>query len=279
MAVYNAQRFVAQAVESVRSQSLGDFEFIIIDGGSTDQSVEIVKAFAEMDSRIVLESRNNTGVSLAVNEGLALARGRYIARMDADDVCRPMRFERQLAFLERYPLCAAVGSYAEYMDVDGWPIYVVRRPTEHAGIDGLHLRGIGGAILNPTTMLRTDALRQVGGYRSAFEVGEDLDLFLRLAEVGRLANLPEVLLNYRFNIGSASFRRMKLEFGSVRRAVVEARVRRGLPTTCDLPKARRYSRLRYEGSIIYHGARAGHVDTSAKHLLALIRWCIRAGRA
>ena len=211
MPVYNAQRFVAQAVESVLSQSFCDFEFIIIDDGSTDDSLRILQEFAARDSRILLRSRANTGIAAAMNEGLMLAQGRYIARMDADDVCRQTRFEKQLAFLENNPLYVVVGSYAEYMDMEGWPIYVVHRPTEHEAIDAMHLRGIGAAIINPTAMFRTDAVRQVGEYRSDFTPADDFDFFLRLAEVGRLANLPEVLLNYRFNMTSISFSQMEIQ--------------------------------------------------------------------
>jgi glycosyltransferase involved in cell wall biosynthesis len=279
MPVYNAERFLSQAVESVLSQSFREFKFIIIDDGSSDQSLRILNEFAAKDSRILLRSRANTGYSAALNEGLALAQGRYIARMDADDVCRPTRFEKQLAFMENNPQCVAVGSYAEYMDVDGWPIYVVHRPTEHEAIDEMHIRGVGGAILHPAAMLRTDALRQVGGYRTEFEPAEDADLFLRLAEVGRLANRPEVLLNYRFNMASISFTRLEIQSRRLQRAIDEARDRRGLPPNRNLPKPRRFSRVRYEGSIIYHSLRAGHVCTSVKHLLAVIRFYISAGCA
>jgi hypothetical protein len=195
--------------------------------------------------------------------------------MDADDVCRPTRFERQVAFMENHPLCAAVGSYAEYMDADGSPIYVVQRPTEHKAIDEMHLGGVGGAILHPSAILRTNALRQIGGYRPELEPAEDTDMFLRLAERGRLSNLPEVLLNYRFNQTSICFTRMEVQSKRLQCAIADARNRRGLPQGCHVSKLRRFSRTRYEGSIIYHSLRAGHVRTSVKHLLAVLGYFYR----
>jgi glycosyltransferase involved in cell wall biosynthesis len=276
MPVYNASRFIMQAVESVLSQSFKDFEFIIIEDGSTDNSLLLLAEFAAKDSRIILRSRRNTGYTVALNEGLALAQGRYIARMDNDDICREARFERQWTYLERNPQCVAVGCFIERMDMDGWPISVLRRPTEHDAIDRLHFEGAGGAIIHPAAMLRADALRQVGGYRPQWEPADDTDLFLRLAEVGRLANLPEVLLNYRFNLGGMCCTRTEIQSEKLAGVVAEARLRRGLEGNFELKKGRAFSRLRYEASIVYHSFLSAHFCTTGKHLALFIIFLFRS---
>src|SRR5487761_1677094 len=105
MPVYNAERYVGHAVESILRQTWHDFEFLIIDDGSTDRSPEMLRAYAERDPRILLVSRANTGYLRALNEGWPLCRGEYVARMDADDVAMPERLQRQIAFLDAHPDC------------------------------------------------------------------------------------------------------------------------------------------------------------------------------
>src|SRR5262245_4670824 len=109
MPVYNAAAYVAQAVESIRAQTLGDFEFIIVNDGSTDRSPRLLEGFAARDSRIKLISRPNTGIVGALNDGVAAARGELIARMDADDVSLPTRLEKQVTFMRSHPQVVALG--------------------------------------------------------------------------------------------------------------------------------------------------------------------------
>ena len=109
MPVYNAERFVAEAVQSILSQTFGDFEFIIIDDGSSDGSLEILRRFERADSRIRLSSRPNTGYTVALNEMLAMASGQFVARMDADDVAMPQRLQKQVDYLCAHPNCVVVG--------------------------------------------------------------------------------------------------------------------------------------------------------------------------
>ena len=116
MTVYNTERYVGEAVGSVLGQTFGDFEFVIVDDGSTDRSTTILKDFAARDPRIRLVSRPNTGIVAAANEGIGLARGRYLARMDSDDVCLPRRFETQVNYLEQHPECVLVGSRVTVVD-------------------------------------------------------------------------------------------------------------------------------------------------------------------
>ncbi len=229
MPTYNAERYVARAIDSILAQTLADFEFIIVDDGSADRSLEIIRQYQRRDDRIRVLSRPNTGVVGAANDGLALARGELLARMDADDISYPQRFKRQVAFLDDHSDCVAVGAWVRRVDCDGRPTnndYLA--PLTHAEIDARwHLLGIGGGIAHPTAMLRTAVVRRIGGYRD-FCPAEDIDLFLRMAEQGELANLPEILLDYRMHGESLSQAgRARGEWNSCVAAVAAHR-RRGL---------------------------------------------------
>jgi glycosyltransferase involved in cell wall biosynthesis len=121
MPVYNAERYVSEAIESVLSQTFKDFEFLILDDGSTDGSLAILKGHAERDPRIRLTSRPNKGLAPTLNELMDQARGEFVARMDADDVSLPERLERQADYLRKHPDCVIVGCHALVMDSDGDP--------------------------------------------------------------------------------------------------------------------------------------------------------------
>ena len=228
MSVHNAGRFLAKAVASVRDQTFSDFEFIIIDDGSTDGSGELLERFAAADERIRLVRRENRGLTASLNEGVSLARAALIARMDADDVSLPQRFERQMAFLERHPDVVAVGTSCLAMDEDDDQICPYPAELDHERIDQVNLRH-GGGIAHPTAMIRRDALLAIGGYDERFHVAQDMDLFLRLGERGRLANLPDILLHYRLHDTAASARRLGEQAEAAREAVRLAWSRRGLP--------------------------------------------------
>lgn len=197
MPAYNARRYVAEAIDSVLAQTLSDFEFLIINDGSTDGTDKILQTYAGRDPRIRVISQSNSGVGAALNRGVGQARGRYIARMDSDDICLPQRFARQVDFLDRTPQCVLVGSRVLLIDQDGLPLFEMESvQTTHERIDEL-LMEARWSIVHPSIMMRTDVVRDLGGYNNALVPVEDHDLFLRLAEVGRLANLPEILLKYR----------------------------------------------------------------------------------
>src|SRR5687767_502933 len=184
MPVYNADRFVAQTVNTIINQTFHDYEFIIINDGSTDRSHEILQDYAARDPRIRLVSRPNTGYVVALNEGLALARGTFVARIDADDLADPRRLELQVARMRSEPDLVALGSNANAMDEDGRMLGDYDVPSTHEEIEANHLRG-SSSIHHPAVMLRPEAVRRVGGYRREFMPCEDFDLWLRLGEVGR----------------------------------------------------------------------------------------------
>lgn len=228
MPVYNAEKFLHESVESILNQTFKDFEFIIINDGSTDKSEYILQEFQKQDSRIKLISRTNKGIVSTRNQGLAEAKGIYIALMDADDIALPDRLAKQIEFLDANLDYVAIGSRVLLIDPEGWPICPFAKSTSHEEIDEAHLRCQGGAICNPSALLRFDAVARIGGYRPEIKSAEDIDLFLRLAEVGKIINLSEILLKYRQHPKSIghSQRAEQKQFADL--AVMEAYQRRGL---------------------------------------------------
>ncbi|MES2695357.1 MAG: glycosyltransferase [Verrucomicrobiota bacterium] len=202
--VYNASRYLSAAVRSILVQTCSDFELIAVDDGSTDQSKAILEGLAAADPRIRIVSRPNTGIVGALNDGIAVARGEFIARMDADDLAVPTRFAAQCEYLENHPECVALGTDILYTDPEGAPLIRHQPALQHDEIVNQLVDGNGGALIHPTVFFRRAALEQVGGYRQQFNWIEDLDLYLRLSEIGKLANLPTVFLHYRQHLKSVN---------------------------------------------------------------------------
>ena len=194
--VYNAECYLKEAVNSIIVQTFSDFEIIIIDDGSTDSSLLILEELAQQDARIKIISRPNTGIVGALNDGLKLCSGKYVARMDADDLCRRDRFELQVQKMESSPKLVALGSCATIIDPEGDVLGDAKLPLEHEQIDSQHLKGVS-SIFHPAVMMRRDVLCQLNGYRKPAWPAEDMDLWLRLAEKGTVANLPEKLFIWR----------------------------------------------------------------------------------
>lgn len=273
MPVYNAERYLAAAIRSMLDQTLREFELLILDDGSTDGSPAIIKSFAEQDPRIRATFLEHAGLVALLNRGIEQARAPLIARMDADDVSLPRRLRTQVDYLLSHPDCVALGAAVQWIDPQGWPICTYRPPTAHEQIEQDLLRGYGQAITHPVATFRLDALRQVGGYRHEYDMAEDLDLFLRLAEVGRLANLDDVLLQFRRHVGSVSHSRHQHQSAVIGSVLAEARSRRGLPPA---PAFNRFEPPADRPELAFHlawslrAARAGHWLTSCKHVLPMV---------
>jgi glycosyltransferase involved in cell wall biosynthesis len=229
MPVYNGSRYLLEAAESILAQTYQDFEFICIDDGSTDDSLQPLRQLERRDPRVRVITRANKGLPRTLNEGIALAKAPLIARMDADDIALATRFEKQVAHLQDNPRCVIVGSRVTTIDPYGSAVWTSEQPTDHESIVRDLLHGIGWSIVHPAAMIRKSALEQIAGYREQFSTSQDLDLFLRLAEVGELANLAEPLLQYRVHCESATFRKFQ-EQEKFRHIILrEAHERRGLP--------------------------------------------------
>jgi glycosyltransferase involved in cell wall biosynthesis len=232
MSVHNAGTFLREAVESVLAQRPSaaepfTFEFIVVDDGSTDGSPGVLREYADRDHRVRLTVRGNKGLTVTLNEALEKARGEFIARMDCDDVCLPDRFARQLRFLRQNPDVVCVGGHFELIDGKGRLLTRLRPPSDDATIQKLLLAG-HTAICHPAAMMRRDPVVRVGGYDPYFKTTQDLDLWLRLGEVGKLGNVPEVVLKFRQHGGSISETRREEQRRFGREACGRAWKRRGL---------------------------------------------------
>jgi GT2 family glycosyltransferase len=202
MAVYNAERYLAAAIESILAQSFSNWELVAVDDGSTDASGRILAKYAAADPRVVVHRQENGGVSAASNRGLELARGSLVARLDADDVSLPGRLEQQHRFLRDHPEVGMVGGQAAIIDRDGREVAEVRYPLDDAAIREQLKQTT--AFVHSSVMIRKEVLDQAGGYRSEFDTVEDLDLWLRIAERAQLAHLPERVVAYRIHPDQAS---------------------------------------------------------------------------
>jgi glycosyltransferase involved in cell wall biosynthesis len=230
MPVYNTERYVAEAVESILGQTYSDFEFLIADGGSTDKSRAIIERYAAKDTRIRLWTRPNTSPQERLNEMLDEARGNLVALMNADDVALPERFERQVAFLQANPDHALVGSQILIIDPEGDPLCIWAKEQTHEEIESRQLYLYSSIIHHPALMYRREAVLAIGKYRTELYFGDDLDLFLRLGERGwRMANLPLVLLKIRMHPQSVCHQEPLAAFEKTQEVLREARQRRGLP--------------------------------------------------
>jgi glycosyltransferase involved in cell wall biosynthesis len=235
MAVYNGERYLKAAVESILAQSFEDFEFIIVDDGSTDRSPAQLRNYADRDARIRLISSAKAGLTRSLNKGLAIAAGEFVARMDADDIARPERFAQQVAFLDAHPNTALVGCGYDLIDEKDRVLDTVIPVADDKAIQDRHLRGLT-TICHPCMMARHQSLSNIGGYDESYPVAQDLDLYLRLGETGELANLPALLMKYRYHSRSTSDTRQQLQLECMRKATERAWERRGITGTFEVPE-------------------------------------------
>lgn len=199
--VYNCPHLVGEAVECMLRQTWSDFELIIIDDGSTDETPMVLSRFG--DPRIRLVRQQNRGLAATLNKGIELASGRYVARQDQDDVSYPTRLAKQVAYLEEHVNCALVGTWAEIWR-DGKSGRQHRHPASNSQLQFELL--FNNPFVHSSVMIRKAALDQVGGYSTdpARQPPEDYELWSRIARQYQVANIPEVLHVYREVPGSMS---------------------------------------------------------------------------
>jgi hypothetical protein len=197
MSVYNGERFLAPAIESILAQTFTDFEFLILNDGSKDNSAAIIDGYAAKDARIRPIHRENKGLVASLNQLIDEAKAPLIARMDGDDIAKPERFQRQIDFLNANPDHGVVGSWTEDIDEDGQPYILTGKdhPTSYAELlESIEDRS---PLCHPSVMMRRDVVRAVGGYHAAYLHCEDYDLWLRLANETKMCSIAERLMRYR----------------------------------------------------------------------------------
>jgi glycosyltransferase involved in cell wall biosynthesis len=227
MPVYNAAQFVKESVSSVSKQTFRDFELIVIDDGSTDESPGILDDFATRDPRIRVTHRANKGVTVTRNELIAASSGEFMAVLDADDVSCPHRLERQVAYLDAAADVVCLGGWWEVIDQKGRMLTQLKPPVENDAMQNLALQG-HSPMCHSATMMRLDAVRKAGGYDPQYAQAEDLDLYLKLGEIGRLANIPEVVVKYRLHSKSMSELAGEVQRACALRVCEQAWARRGI---------------------------------------------------
>lgn len=196
MSVFDGEAFLADAMECVLNQTYRDFEFIVINDGSRDATLTILRDYAANDARIRIIDQENTGLTIALRRGIDQAKGEFIARMDVDDVSLPTRFEKQMALFERYPELVAVTTDVEHFFEDGsfFALAQLRRDTRLLPLLFVFSNIIGG---HGQMIFRRDAYHQVGGYNPTFRYAQDGELWIRLADIGPFGIVPETLYRYR----------------------------------------------------------------------------------
>ncbi len=230
MPVYNGGQYLKAAIESILTQTFKNFELVIINDGSTDQSEDIIKTY--QDERVRLISRGNKGLVDTLNEGITKARGELIARMDADDISEPTRLEEQVKFLEKYPDIGLVGTTSFIIREDGRYSHVNPVLTEDQDLRKAFL--VGNMFVHGSAMVRSDVLKKSGLYRKLALHAEDYDLWVRVAEVSKVANLTNVL--YRWRDNSQGVSQKNLEIQSKSAEAVRARYWDEVSSAGRLPK-------------------------------------------
>jgi glycosyltransferase involved in cell wall biosynthesis len=196
MPAYNAAKYIAEAIDSVLAQTFTDFELLIIDDGSTDGTVAEIRKFT--DPRIRLVECEHRGVAPALNHGLKEARGFYVARFDADDICYPERLRIQYYFMQANPDHVLLGTEADYMDMNGEYVFTLK----YRGYNDVEIRSLDATVCpfsHVTVMYKKDEVINAGGYDNNAFTFEDHLLWLKLIKRGKVCNLRQALVKVRFN--------------------------------------------------------------------------------
>lgn len=207
MPIYNAQRYLTQAIDSILSQTLKNFELILVNDASTDKTLYIINKFKSKDNRIrLINNKKNLQMAESLNLAIDLAKSDLIARMDQDDISLPNRLEVQHAFMQSHPNVAIVGNdiiiIDEHDKVTGKRTY----PISSKGLKKILFRY--SAFAHPTVMFRKYHFQKVGGYNPKKHPCEDIDLWFRLGTKYEFANIPNFLLKYRVSIASGSHKNL-----------------------------------------------------------------------
>lgn len=217
MSVYNTERYIKAAIESILNQTFTNFELLVIDDGSADDSIKITHSFK--DPRIRIVHQTNHGLVYSFNKGLKLARAELIARMDSDDICLPSRLDKEFAWITAEPRRGLVGTFFAYIDGDTTqPLDVtMTSPTKH--IDIVRMMYFLNPYAHGSILMRRAAALEVGGYHAEYEPSEDYDLWRRITQQWQVGQIPEILYLWRFHPASISRRKSTISESSAARTV------------------------------------------------------------
>jgi glycosyltransferase involved in cell wall biosynthesis len=236
MSVLNGMPYVSDAITSIRNQTFREYEFIIVNNASTDGTAALLEQEAAADPRVRLfHNDTNLGHSGALNRGLQECRGRWVARMDADDIALPDRFARQLAFLDAEPGVLVASCLAIYIDEQGKEVGKTAHDlTTREAFARYQSSNLAIGILHPGAMMDRSLLCSVGGYRGAYDPANDIDLWGRMADAGAIILVqPEYLMKYRVHSGSTTaqdFARIRLKYQWARDCMRARRANRTEPS-------------------------------------------------
>lgn len=206
--VYNGEKYVSNAIDSIINQTFSDFELIIINDGSTDSTFDVLKEYQKKDCRIKVINRENKGLIATLNEGFAIARGEYIARQDDDDISHPTRFEKQVRFLDRNPEYALCGTFYNVVDEKN---KFIRKHFLPSSNENIQQNLFDSCFGHGTIMLRRSMILDMEWYRAEALYIEDYDFFIRVAKKFKVYNIPEYLYDWCFRGESVSFENYKAQ--------------------------------------------------------------------
>jgi len=221
MSVYNGARDLREAVDSILKQSFTDFEFIIVNDASNDNSPAILNEYAAKDKRIkLINNEFNLGLTKNLNKAIRESKGEYLARFDSDDISYPDRLKMQVEFLDKNPNCALVGTWSDIIDGSGKIMRTVKYPTSSNDVKKVLIRY--NPFFHSSAMFRKSAVNAVGPYDESWRFAQDYELWLRIAEKYDIANIPQVLLGYRETGGSITASKNRAQVGFVLKAKLRA---------------------------------------------------------
>lgn len=260
MGVYNGSAELPRTLDSVLAQRDVDLEFIVIDDGSTDDVPAILESRSQEDTRLRVVHQANGGLTQALVHGCSLARGEFIARQDAGgDVSLPGRLAKQIALLRAQPDAVLATCATRFVAPDGEFLFdaVIKQEQLDIGLNTLRRPGVSGPSSHPSCLFRREAYERAGGYRPKFTLAQDLDLWLRMVEVGRFIAMSEVMYQAIWALGGLTSRLKPEQDYFAELALDAARRRRAGLADAELPQPRRSTALR--------GATKAHIQLSQFH--------------
>lgn len=209
MSVFNNEEYVQESIESVLNQTFNDFEFVIVNDGSTDKTGEILTKYVNNPRVKIIENAENIGLTKSLNRALKVAQGEYVARQDADDVSLPERFKKQVEFLNDNPEIKVLGTFAYGINNRGEVLKELIAPVSSEAIKKNLIKN--NSFIHPSVMIKKDILDKVGLYNEEFETTQDYELWFRILKVAKGANLPLFLIKKRYTPEMASLQKEKTQ--------------------------------------------------------------------